>query len=194
MKKDDIVKKIKELSDELLALCSDKEKGVSILKDILHHKEVECNGYKLVDIPVLGDEEEINVNGCYQIVRNRIATIFKTNGYDYVMRKDGYDVVMKNYTKSAHVPFDMLFDLHKKRNGEGLSKEEEELYGILLVSVVNMCQVMNIASTSEHRQAMLKILVDEWFKEMSEALDKPLEDLDGDDLKENNLLDMGTDA
>lgn len=193
-KKEEALKEIESLKAEIVNNSTDKDKTKSLLDDLISKYDYVCNGFKLVDIPFFGDEETINKGGIYTITRNRLATVFHVNGYDYVMRKDGYDVVLKNRLKSAHVPFDTLFELYKKKQKDGLSKEESELYEILLVSVVNMCQIMNIASTSEHRQAMLKILVDKWFQEMSEALDKQLENPEGDDVKENDLLNFEKDA
>lgn len=193
-KKEEALKEIESLKAEIVNNSTDKEKAKSLLNDLITKHDYVCNGFKIVDIPLFGDEETINKGGIYTITRNRLATVFHVNGYDYVMRKDGYDVVLKNRLKSAHVPFDTLFELYKKKQKDGLSKEESELYEILLVSVVNMCQIMNIASTSEHRQAMLKILVDKWFQEMSEALDKQLENPEGEDANDTDLLNFEKDA
>lgn len=193
-KKEESLKEIESLKAEIVNNSTDKEKAKSLLNDLITKHDYVCNGFKIVDIPLFGDEETINKGGIYTITRNRLATVFHVNGYDYVMRKDGYDVVLKNYLKSAHTPFDMLFELYNKKQKEKLSKEESGLYDVLLLSVVNMCQVVNIASTSEHRQAMLTLMIDEWFKEISEALDKKLENPEGDDISANDLLNFEKDA
>lgn len=194
MKKEELKSSIARQMEIILSNSKDRSKSDKALKELLKLKETECNGFKLVDVPITGDEESINIRGAYTITRNRFATVFHSGGYDYVMRKDGYDVVMKNHTKSAHVPFDMLFDLYRKKNGEGLDDHESALYEVLLECVVCMCQVMNIASTSEHRQATLKMLVEKWFEEMSELLDKKLENVSGEDIENGNLLDFSEDA
>lgn len=193
-KKEETLKEIESLKAEIVNNSTDKEKAKSLLNDLITKHDYVCNGFKLVDIPMFGDEETINKGGIYTITRNRLATVFHVNGYDYVMRKDGYDVVLKNYLKSAHVPFDTLFYLNKKKNEEGLTEGESAVYDVLLVCVVYMCQIMNIASTSEHRQAMLKILVEKWFQEISEELDKKLENPEGDDISVNDILNLNEDA
>lgn len=150
--------------------------------------------------PVTDKDEVIDTGGAYKIVRNNHGVNFHITGFDFTLLKDGSNVSIKNYLKTAHCPFDRLFELWAKRNEGTLTKEEEAEYGTLLVATVAMCQIMVVASTSEQRQALLTILTDEWYKEMSEALEAdlqeetPKENAEFENLNEVFNKDMGTDA
>lgn len=197
-------KELKKQLDEVVVQIKNNSKDAKFA-DKLIDKLLSLKGQIDVEpawchFPVTDKDEVIDTGGAYKIVRNSNGINFHITGFDFTILKDGSNVSIKNFLKTAHCPFDRLFELWEKRNDGTLSEEEEAEYGTLLVSTVSMCQIMVVASTSEHRQALLTILMDEWYKEMSEALDADLQDETPDDdsnLENVNELfnkDMGTDA
>ena len=173
-------KELKEQIDKTVQLIKNNSKDARFA-DKLIDKLLSLKGQRDVEpawchFPVTDKDEVIDTGGAYKIVRNSHGVNFHITGFDFTLLKDGSNVSIKNYLKTAHCPFDRLFELWAKRNDGTLTKEEEAEYGTLLVATVAMCQIMVVASTSEQRQALLTILTDEWYKEISEALEADLQE------------------
>lgn len=171
---------LKEQIDKTVQLIKNNSKDARFA-DKLIDKLLSLKGQYDVEpawchFPVTDKDEVIDTGGAYKIVRNSHGVNFHITGFDFTLLKDGSNVSIKNYLKTAHCPFDRLFELWAKRNEGTLTKEEEAEYGTLLVATVAMCQIMVVASTSEQRQALLTILTDEWYKEISEALEADLQE------------------
>lgn len=200
MDKKELKKLIEEVSNQIKANSKDARFADKLIDRLLSLKGQYDVEPAWSHFPVTENDEVIDTGGAYKIIRNNYGVNFHVTGFDFTKLKNGYNVSIKNFLKSAHCPFDRLFELWDKKNKGDLSEDEEEEYGTLLVATVSMCQIINIASTSEHRQALLSVLVGEWFDEMMDAMDANLNEetsqeySDIDDINDSMRISGGKDA
>lgn len=173
-------KELKKQLDEVVAQIKNNSKDAKFA-DALIDKMLSLKGQIDVEpawchFPVTDKDEVIDTGGAYKFVRNMYGVNFHINGFDFSILKDGINVSIKSYLKAAHCPFDRLFELWDKRNQGTLTKDEEKEYGSLLIASVCTCQIAPLASTSEKWQALLTILTEEWYDELSKLLNADLQE------------------